>query len=144
MKADEGAVYFLHAEQCGKIKIGFTTKLRARILALKAESPTPLHLLASAPGHYWDERKIHSKFIQSHSHGEWFDITPELVSLIEQVGMSGNLADDCRGSGALEPTAIKTDHSYRRSDEWRASASAARRATIENSKRPHLENGGAN
>ncbi|WP_293966091.1 GIY-YIG nuclease family protein [Sphingomonas sp.] len=80
-EADGGHVYFL-ASESGPIKIGYSTKLHARIRALKNSSPVPLTLLASVPGDRADEARWHRKFWRHHLHGEWFARNPELLAEI--------------------------------------------------------------
>lgn len=85
--ADGGHVYFLASEN-GPIKIGYSSKLHARIRALKNSSPVPLTLLASVPGDRADEKRLHVKFWRHHLHGEWFDRCPEIEAEIAALSAS--------------------------------------------------------
>ena len=79
-----GHVYFLGSEN-GPIKIGHSTKLHARIRALKGASAVPLTLLAAIPGDRADEARWHRWFAKDRLHGEWFTRTPCLLAEIAKL-----------------------------------------------------------
>lgn len=64
------------------IKIGTTTNLQRRVMGL---SLTMGHVLATEPGGYALEEKLHEKFTALREHGEWFRAEPELLAYVEEV-----------------------------------------------------------
>jgi hypothetical protein len=67
-----------------KIKIGFTQGIKRRLYALQDGSPDNLLLPGTISGTLNSEQDLEFKFIKSHSHAEWFNTTPELLSFISQ------------------------------------------------------------
>jgi hypothetical protein len=79
-------VYFLRPIGArGPIKIGCTTLIHQRLAGINAISPQELEIAATIPGSYDLERRLHSKFLPTRHHGEWFNWSQELEGLIEQV-----------------------------------------------------------
>lgn len=79
-------VYFMRCENgVGPIKIGCTKAPEERLHALAAWSPFPLAVLASMPGSFDLESRFHARHAGSHSHREWFEETPLLLSDIDAV-----------------------------------------------------------
>lgn len=75
-------IYFI--EGAGLVKIGATTQPpRRRLQILALSSPVPLTLLAVIPGQH-REQELHDRFRASHSHGEWFTLTPDLKAFIDE------------------------------------------------------------
>lgn len=88
MKGREQFVYFVRlASDEGPIKIGCSYTPARRLTDLMCWSPLPLKVLATLPGGFALESKIHRRFAATHSHKEWFQPTPELLSLIEAVSL---------------------------------------------------------
>jgi T5orf172 domain len=78
-------IYFLQGEQTRRIKIGFTTRfIHTRMGALQIGSPDKLVFLGACPGDEKTEYELHNMFRKHHSHGEWFNESPELASYIEK------------------------------------------------------------
>lgn len=78
-------IYFLQGEHTRRIKIGVTTRfIRSRIGALQIGSPDKLVFLGACPGDEKTEYELHNMFSEHHSHGEWFNESPALVSHIER------------------------------------------------------------
>lgn len=75
-------VYFMQAEEGGKIKIGRSDDPERRAKMVSYWSPVPIRLLAYAEGEPRQETTLHAYFAESWSHGEWFHETPELAALI--------------------------------------------------------------
>lgn len=65
------------------VKIGYTTDLRGRLHDLEEHLPMKLKLFASFPGTVSDERKLHARFAQYRSRGEWFRRSGALADWIE-------------------------------------------------------------
>lgn len=85
-----GHVYFV--ECGGRIKIGYSTNVEARMKALETGAPHSLTLLATIPGSQGFERAIHS-VLGAHRHkGEWFDDCAAVRSLISEVTIRGYVA----------------------------------------------------
>lgn len=92
-----GVVYFIHAPTVARVKIGFTSlhrEIAGRLSSLQTGSPVPLVLLGCAEATREHERRAHRAWHEQHSHGEWFDCTPELAAFIERAlggGIDGAL-----------------------------------------------------
>lgn len=69
----------------GPVKIGITKNVEKRLMALSVWSPFPLEIIVWVPGTLEDEKLLHSTFADSHSHREWFAVTPELTDAIEKI-----------------------------------------------------------
>lgn len=80
-----GFVYFIHAPEINRVKIGFSTNLKERISALSMASPTELILMGSVHGTYADEAALHRRFSALRHHREWFNGAATLISYIETV-----------------------------------------------------------
>ena len=85
-KENMGVVYFIQGEKTGRIKIGYTTKpIRIRMSQLQVGSPDKLKLLGTMQGGAVAEGAIQGQWASLHSHGEWFNQSPELLSYIREV-----------------------------------------------------------
>ncbi|WP_375048912.1 GIY-YIG nuclease family protein [Bradyrhizobium sp. 8-10B] len=69
-------IYFMYS--AGRIKIGFSTGLRARHSGLKKAGSFPPVLLLVMPGTGKEERDIHARFKDDRLHGEWFRLSAKL------------------------------------------------------------------
>lgn len=75
-------VYFIQAEESGRIKIGKTTiDAERRRCALQTGSPEKLKLLTVLKSN--SEKKLHNKFKGERLHGEWFRPSPALMRFIQ-------------------------------------------------------------
>lgn len=80
-----GYVYFVQAEGNGLIKIGFTDREpMKRFAGLQAASPVPLVHLGIMWGGRDLEARLHQKFADLRSHGEWFRPGDRLVYMIRR------------------------------------------------------------
>jgi hypothetical protein len=83
-------IYFLKAEGIDKIKIGHVKGdcssriLRKRMLELRGGCPVPIACVGMMEGDLVDERAIHRKYRQIHSHCEWFYASSELMTFIKE------------------------------------------------------------
>lgn len=92
-------VYFAEDRLSGAIKIGFTRNLpeRARSLAIECGPFRSIRMLASAPGAFQDEKRLHRFFwdLRQRVNGrvahEWFVPGDGLVSLVRYVTRLGEL-----------------------------------------------------
>lgn len=77
-------IYFISCAPADfPIKIGITSSLPSRILALSTALPYALQVLHTFPGRVDDERRLHLAFASSRLEGEWFSRTPGLMAWIE-------------------------------------------------------------
>lgn len=98
-------VYFMKPiGMAGPVKIGCSITPENRLRSLDIWSPFPLELVVSAPGGNCEENRLHWRFRESRSHGEWFFVTPELLSVIDFVRLNGTLPP----LEAVPPKARKT------------------------------------
>jgi hypothetical protein len=75
-----GVIYYIMSSETGRMKIGYTKgKPEKRLRALQTGSPTKLSIVAIHPGTPNTERDLHNKFKEERAHGEWFDISDELI-----------------------------------------------------------------
>lgn len=87
-RADE-VVYFCRRE--GLIKIGVSTNVPRRMAAISkgGQMPSgmtvgPVDLLATTPGGYQLESRLHAQFADARVDGEWFQPVPALLRLIDR------------------------------------------------------------
>lgn len=81
-------VYFIGGDE-GPIKIGYSTWVARRLEEFQAVSPVPMRVLARMPGKRAAEAEFHRRFDAGRLHGEWFERTPELLALIDQIAHGG-------------------------------------------------------
>jgi hypothetical protein len=82
-----GCVYFLQGVTGGCVKIGFTMyDPRRRMADLQTGSPVVLRIIHTLDAPRSAERWAHARFSGSHSHGEWFRPTADLLDFIAQGG----------------------------------------------------------
>lgn len=77
-------VYFMRRENL--IKIGTTGDLKRRAAALNAA------VIAKTPGSYSEEARLHKRFAKLRHHGEWFEPSPELLELINELRRAEGMA----------------------------------------------------
>lgn len=75
-------VYFIKATTSGLIKIGRAVNVDKRLKSLQHISPDRLILLGVLAETLFSETSLHTRFAESHSHGEWFKPTIELIEFI--------------------------------------------------------------
>ncbi|MDP2410387.1 MAG: GIY-YIG nuclease family protein [Pseudolabrys sp.] len=86
----EPRVYFI--ECTGKIKIGFTKNLHARLATFRTAHPDQITLIGSVPGSMRFERELHARLGIYAIKGEWFQDCQEVRNVIA-----------CVMVGAIEP-----------------------------------------
>lgn len=85
-KWEHGCIYYISSAETGRVKIGYTDgNPRKRLRALQTGSPTKLAILAVHPGTRDTERRLHEEFSGDRTHGEWFDLSDDLIVHIAQV-----------------------------------------------------------
>lgn len=99
----EHVVYFLHAPDCGLVKIGYSFELWRRVAEIQLLSPARLEILGAMPGGLRKESELHRRFAHLRSHGEWFHLDDELDRFIGVVALSrrfSRLPDEMKSSVA--------------------------------------------
>ncbi len=77
----------------GPIKIGCSCVPQDRLMTLAIWSPFPLELLATTPGSYTLEHRLHRRFAKDHTHGEWFREGPDLLAGIAALKSGSGVED---------------------------------------------------
>lgn len=76
----DGFIYYVMSSETCRMKIGFTRGHPIkRLKSLQTGSPTKLGVVAYHPGDEETERKLHAEFKADRLHGEWFDISDDLI-----------------------------------------------------------------
>jgi len=75
-------VYFIQAENSGKIKIGHTDDVPKRMYTLQCTSPDKLKLLGKLSTKVATEKGLHKQFNDFRYIGEWFEPSEEILSYI--------------------------------------------------------------
>lgn len=78
-------VYFLHDQESGKVKIGWSANPLARQIGLQIGNPNELILLGTMPGGAKEEEKLHRLFSSEHKRGEWFHATDKVLETIRRL-----------------------------------------------------------
>lgn len=86
-----GFVYFIQGECGGPIKIGYSTDVAGRLIALQTGYPDTLKLLAIMPAYPEDETAVHEEFKQYRLRGEWFKPVEPLLNKIKELKSKYNL-----------------------------------------------------
>lgn len=84
-------VYFLHAGECGRVKIGTSESIFDRFEHLQDLSPCRLKFLGTAEGGRDLETRIHGALRQLRSHGEWFVWDPAIERAVNQIMRDGTI-----------------------------------------------------
>ena len=94
----KGYVYFIACKDPNyrvsnpHMKIGWTTDLKGRLSAIQTGSPVELALMgyieSEDPSKL--ERYFHKLFIKDRKHGEWFDVTPAMITRINSYQIRDN------------------------------------------------------
>ena len=86
MEDIDSLVYFVQAGNLPKVKIGYTTgAIRSRMANLQTGSCEVLRLRACIWGGMALEEHLHSKFAADRLHGEWFQLSPEILAFLEMI-----------------------------------------------------------
>lgn len=76
-------IYFIHAAEIGRVKIGYAKYPWARLSKMQSDCPCELVLLAFIEGDKIVERSLHQRFADYRHRGEWFTYDGELRAHIE-------------------------------------------------------------
>lgn len=78
-----GWVYFIHAPEVGRVKIGIAVNPPKRLMELQVGSPVSLRLLGVIKGGEQEEAELHSEFYDLRIQGEWFRAASDLMEFIQ-------------------------------------------------------------
>ena len=84
-----GYVYFIEAHAAGLVKIGYSSNPVDRMKSIQGMSPVKVSLVGFIEGDMQDERDLHSRFAEYHSHGEWFQFNGDVYDYIKEVCNAG-------------------------------------------------------
>ena len=86
-----GLCYFIGCEE-GLVKIGHSRQVSRRLAQLRAVSPFPLKLLATATGGAEREAYYHSRFAADRRSGEWFERSAAIEAEIARLSAAAGRA----------------------------------------------------
>lgn len=86
-------IYFVEAEGCGRLKIGFSKTPERRIADLRTMGGAPINVLAVVYGCQKTERRLHECFKAERQHGEWFAISERLQRFVKSCQALGRLPE---------------------------------------------------
>lgn len=88
----KGNIYFMRrADGVGAIKIGCSKWPAMRLRAMTQWSPEQLEVVATVPGTFADERRLHRQFNEFRLHGEWFEAAPAVLAAMSRAATLGEL-----------------------------------------------------
>lgn len=100
MSRRPGRVYFIEAIGLDLVKIGWTAgEVRTRLKALQCASPVELQVCGAMHGTLYQERGFHRRYRALRVRGEWFRLSPELLTFIRENASCGLLM----GSSSASP-----------------------------------------
>ena len=83
-------IYFLKENTLrGRIKIGYSSKVKERMGSLQTANSNELQLLAVVDGGLRTEKNLHFHFDHLRIRGEWFEPGRELLEFIDEIKMAG-------------------------------------------------------
>lgn len=74
-------IYFAR-DEAGRVKIGTTKDLNARLSGLQTGTADKLTLIRTIDGGEATERWLHNRFRASRIRGEWFGFHPDMLSIV--------------------------------------------------------------
>ena len=77
-------VYFVKSLETSRIKIGYTKNLKQRLSKMQTDSAETLKVVFAFESLPLDEKTLHAALSHDRHHGEWFEVTPELLEYIEE------------------------------------------------------------
>jgi excisionase family DNA binding protein len=79
-----GHVYFIQENNSGAIKIGWSSNIKKRLIAMQTYNASQLKLLGAFNGTSEDEKRTQENFAKYRIKGEWFRPEKELMDFIEK------------------------------------------------------------
>ena len=86
LTASESGVYCIYAEDIGRVKIGVSTNIPARLKSLQCASPVPLDIYGWVRGSHRVESEMHRMFARFRTHGEWFTADEAIFAVFDARG----------------------------------------------------------
>jgi len=87
----ENKIYFVLAEEVGRIKIGKSLEIENRVSQLQTGSPIELKLVCLLDLSDKYEGILHEFFKEDRVHGEWFEYSEDIKAFIELAERKGSL-----------------------------------------------------
>lgn len=84
-----GTLYFIQAIPSRRIKIGYTTNPKIRLMQLASACSESVLVLGTIPGTALDEHRLFEEFDQYRAHHEWFEAGRDLVLWIRKNVVNG-------------------------------------------------------
>lgn len=78
-------VYFAKVEELRKMKIGCSVRPFDRLVAIAEWVPFKVEIVATTPGGVTLEKQFHSHFQKEWSHMEWFNISPRMEKMVDDI-----------------------------------------------------------
>lgn len=86
------SVYFLRREDgIGPIKIGCSSYPKVRAAQIASDLKAPVVILATAPGTFRDEARLHRQFAEWRLDGEWFAPSKDVLAALKYIRDHGKL-----------------------------------------------------
>lgn len=73
-EASRAAVYVVEAVGVDRVKIGYSTHVRRRMVALRTACPVPIRLVSAWEADPEFEQRLHAALAEHRTHGEWFEL----------------------------------------------------------------------
>jgi hypothetical protein len=83
----DGFVYFARARSIKRVKIGYSTNIKQRMLTLRHPLLGNMKVLAWMHGTEKTESEMHKRFMDLHIAGEWFRLEGKLAKLIDELAI---------------------------------------------------------
>jgi hypothetical protein len=78
-------IYFIADRAKGEVKIGISKTPDKRLAGLQVGNGNDLEILVTVEGDESDEAYMHNRLQKYHKRGEWFYLSPEIESIIEEL-----------------------------------------------------------
>lgn len=78
LPSSQAHLYLIQGVDGGPVKIGRSSDVVKRLLAVRAVEKRPLRLVSVIPNRGPLEPEVHARFIRHQRRGEWFDPAPEI------------------------------------------------------------------
>lgn len=84
-----GCIYFVQGSDGGPIKIGYTQgSVADRLRGLQTGASSLLVCIATMPGSYALEKRLHELLAEHRQQGEWFNPSPVLLGFIDHIQLT--------------------------------------------------------
>ena len=97
-------IYFLRqVGGVGPVKIGSSRDPERRLATIAAWSPVRLEIVATCAGNLKTEYQLQTALARSHSHGEWFHPTDDVLAVLDSI-LAGNTLESSIDLSAKQGT----------------------------------------